>query len=401
MIAAAERLEQLLARGTKANADAWKKYLHWDELQELTAAPSPTPEAVVPVMAPYFRGQTGMALAPFVDVREALVAYSRVLKARSDPDAGQQLAEQVLGLREAVKKLESDPAEAATEMAVRLEWMEQLGQARDLVGPIRDRFGRPNVFASVSAGLIAKRFNVPVSETLPVQETILGTPIRGQAHTLGTITARLIPSDQDALIELAMTGTASSDTIGYRPPVRIYSDGQTQVSVRKQLWVGDVGVWTEPATASCSTRTRTRSIRTANRLGSGIVRAFAWKQLRAQKAKAEWISARRAEVRAAQRMDQQVLDVIASGNGQWESKLRRPLRRMHLYPRMLRLWSTAQRLHLAALEGRRCTIGSVGHAAGLSGKRGDGTGPRVSVSERRPECCRWDADHRSPGQGSG
>ena len=324
---AADQLQQFLSRGSSANAEAWKTYLQWDQLQDqLTGPARPDPDQVGRVAARYFTGQPGLDLTPFVEVREALLGYRRLLMAQADADLQQRLSEQLQALREILQGASDRPTAAAAEIAARLEWLEQLGQAPELVERIRGCYGHPNLLASVSSEMIATRFDDNVARTSPVRETILGTPIRGLAYTAGKLSARLIPSDETALIEIVMNGTTTSNTVGYHPPVTIHSDGITQVLARKRLLIDDLGVRAEPACASCSTSTQIKCIGTAKRLGSQMIQRVAWKRAHAQKPQAECISARLAEVRVAQQMDQQALEVIASSNGRLESKVRRPLR---------------------------------------------------------------------------
>jgi hypothetical protein len=320
----------------------------------LADSAEPSPEQLGMVAGRYFSGQPGLELSPFVELREALLAYRWLLMAHADADIQQRLAEQLAALRKALQEAGERPA--AAEIAARLDRLEQLGQAPELINRIRSRYARPNLYASVSAEMIANRFNDAVSQTTPVCETILGVPIRGTAYTAGTLSARLIPCDETALIEIVMNGTTTSDTVGYRPPVKIYSDGVTQVFACKRLFIDDIGVRADPAYASCSTNTRIKCIGTSKRLGSQMIQRIAWKRAHAQKPQAERIAERLAERRVARQIDQQALDVIASGNGRLESKVRRPLRRRNLYPRRLRLWTTKQRLYLNALQGRRVQL---------------------------------------------
>ena len=356
---AADRLERFLAGGSEANAEAWKRFLGWQSIDQLIAEPPTDAKAVATAAAPFFSGQPGLELPPFVELRDALALYyNRLLAVQDAPEMAQRFADRLADLRQAIQNAREDRVESRADIAVLLEWFEQLEQVPELIQQIRDAYGHPNLHVTIASETIAKRFNRPVSDTSPVQETILGTPVRGVAHTVGNVTARLLPSEHDAQIELIMTGTATSDTRGYRPPVTIYSDGVTQVFATKRLWIGDIGIWTEPTSASCSTSTQIRGIRTANRIGSQLVQKIAWKQIYAQKPQAERISARLAERRVASKLDQQVLDVVGSANGQLATKIRQPLVGRNLFPRIVRMRTTADRLHLTVLQARTTQLGS-------------------------------------------
>ena len=142
---AARRLEQFLAGGSSANAEAWKRYLGWQELQQLIATRSPDPAAVTSAAMPLFSGQPGLELPAFLELREALVAYNRLLSAQAEPEMQQRLTEQLIALREALQKAGDDPAAATAEIAARLDWLEQLGQAAELVTRVRQSFDHPNL----------------------------------------------------------------------------------------------------------------------------------------------------------------------------------------------------------------------------------------------------------------
>jgi hypothetical protein len=352
VVAAAQRLERYLAYGSDANAAAWKRYLKWDDMQrQISAEAEPDARVLGEILAQYYTGARGLERPVFVELRESLLGYRRQLLA-----TGEELArlyqEQLAAIENNLQSGAADTGGPLADLTARLEWLEQLGQAPQLVADIRRQFGHANLLVSASSQAIRTGFDESVSELSDVNEMILNTHVCGTAHTTGTLSASLVPCDEMAILELTLSGVANSQTVGRQSPVRIYSQGVTQVFARKRLLIDHLGVRSEPATAHCTTDNHIYRIQPDSHFASNLIQRVAWKRARQQEPLAERISARRAERRLANRMDQQTLDRIAQGNTRLDKKVRRPLRERSIYPRSLRVWTTGQRLQMAAVQGR-------------------------------------------------
>jgi hypothetical protein len=83
-----------------------------------------------------------------------------------------------------------------------------------------------------------------------------------------------------------------------------------------------------------------------------LIERVAWKRARQQEALAERIAARRAERRVATRMDQQSIARVALSNTRLQREIRNPLEARDVYPRWVHLWTTSDRLRMAAVQGR-------------------------------------------------
>lgn len=349
---AARELSEYLSLGSSANAAAWKKYLLWEPMERQLKSDAPSPEELGKSIAPYYTGQPGLEFKEFVKLREALLEYRRLLIAKDDPEIQKRYADQLSNLS---KELAEDKL-APSQIAARLEWFEQLGQAEDVVSGVRDQFDLANFYFSASAETIAKGMADKVDQQSPVNEVILGTRIRGVAHTIGDVSARLVPDANKAVVEVVLQGVSYSNTIGRQKPVSVFSRGTTQILGRKLLVIEPEGVFGMPATARCSTNTRIRGIRADGGIGSRLVEKIAWKRAYRQKAQAERISSRRAERRVANLMDEQASELIANSNQRLNREIRRPLTRRNIFPRWVRLWTTKRRLNMRALQGRNVQL---------------------------------------------
>ena len=140
-------------------------------------------------------------------------------------------------------------AEDAIAIGKMLGWMDRFGQAGELVAAARSRYSHPNLFVEVSEALMQAGIDQNVDETAAVNEVILGTRIRGNARLTGAVTLDLIPSEENAAMDILLDGSTVSDSVGYNGPVRVFSRGFTSVAARKRLQLDDTGISDRRATA--------------------------------------------------------------------------------------------------------------------------------------------------------
>ncbi len=279
---AARELERYLNQGSAENAAAWRRYLKWDALQEQIAADAePDARVLGEILTQYYTGEPGLELPPFVAVRDALLGYRRQTLATADADVARLYQEQLAAIDNDLKAGAAQSGGPLADLTARLEWLEHLGQAPQLVAQVRQQFDHPNVMVSAAARTVATGFAEPVSELTEVNEMILKTHVCGTAQMQGTVTANLVPCDEMAIVELQLSGVANSQTVGHQSPVRIYSHGVTQVFARKRLLIDRLGVRGEPAIAHCSTDNRISSIRSESAFASNLITKMAWKRARA------------------------------------------------------------------------------------------------------------------------
>lgn len=347
-------LDRFLQGGPAANAQAWKNYLNWDALQQQVAdGQAPDAETLNGLVGRFYMGEPGLELPRFTALRDALVGYLRLVQAQSDAEIGNRLAENLRVIEESVPQARVRASAHLVDVAARVGWLEQLGQAPEVVDRVRREFAYPNLSISASAYAISKGFSEPISEVTPVNEMILGTHVRGTAHTQGTVTARLIPNPQMAVVELDLNGVSHSNTVGRQHPVTIFSRGVTQIHAEKRIFIDTVGLTTQPACARCSTDTQICDIRPDARLGAKLIEKVAWKKAGQQQPAAEQVSSRKAEARIASRLDQQVLSRIADTNSRLSNKLRQPLKQRNIYPDWVHFSSGQDRLLVSARQATR------------------------------------------------
>lgn len=340
-------LERFLAKGTPDNVAAWKAFLTWDVLQQQLASGAAVDTSELGgVIAKFYSGENGLELPRFVEARRALLRYHRLATARQQEGFDATYQQQVDGVLASLKEEEPDVSLLAT----RLNWLEQLGQAPEIVAEARARFQHPNLHFRATADMIARQFVEPVSQTSPVNEMILGTHVRGTAHLTGTLSARLVPSQQTAMMELVLNGSTRSNTLGWQSPVTIRSIGHTGVHARKLVVIDPFGLSAGPASVCCNTSTTICSISAGNRLAKGLIEKVAWKRAAKTKSAAEREASRKAERRIATQFNASTNERLGRSNDRLENKIRRPLQNRNLFPRIVSLWTTAQQLNFAAVQ---------------------------------------------------
>ena len=156
-----------------------------------------------------------------------------------------------------------------------------------------------------------------VDRLTPVAEVILGTPISGQARTVGRPTVNLIPDDSQAVFEVVLTGTTVSHTTGRNQAAIIHSRATTTFRATKQIvFEPQRGFRAQPATIDARTQLVTEGIDSTYRcrLLQRIVRRRAWQEVQRQHPQAELIAQTKAEARIRMLFDQRLEEGLARLN---------------------------------------------------------------------------------------
>jgi len=174
--------------------------------------------------------------------------------------------------------------------------------------PSLDVFPTPDaVHVRVGTAYLNRRFARDIEKKVPVNDHILGTPIRGEAVVNGDVRVVPVPAEGRGALMVMVDGTARSRTVGTHHPVWIHSAGHTEFHGTKKLFLNDDGVRFLPADVTASTRSRTTGVSTSlPRLRGRIARRVATRRLNESGPAADRISAEHNEVRVARDIDRQV-----------------------------------------------------------------------------------------------
>ena len=117
------------------------------------------------------------------------------------------------------------------------------------------------VVLRLTADAFAPIVDRDIDETRPVNDVIVGTPVRGKSRTTGKPTVTLIDDDKSASFLLTLKGTAVSRTVGYSDPARIYSRSETYfIATKRVVFEAGKGFVAQPAKINAKTRIITEGI---------------------------------------------------------------------------------------------------------------------------------------------
>ena len=241
----------------------------------------------------------------------------------------------------------------------RLDFVTSLGQAPELVAAIRQQFDQPNVFVNLSSPLIEAAIDKPIDRQEVVPDNILGVSLRSDTHTVGTVTGRTVPSDEQAVLELTSSGHISSKNRGTKGPASIRSSSESDYTVTKRIAFSDEGFVAEPAEVQADLKSDIHSIsKSGGGLGSRIVSKQGWKKAGQNKGRANAIATDHTKNRVRKRMDDEAGDSISKAHKRYEDEYRTPLIRVGGLPDHIRFSSTDDDMALEIAQAGRGQLGA-------------------------------------------
>ena len=348
-------LDRLMARWDNETRTDWQSYLDWQLVKDQLATENPDRDKLRTVLGKFYVNREGLETPQFIAVREALQAYVNV-QAFAGSERARELYEDFA--EELAQRLETYQQQPNTEDAVRIGqivgWMSQYGQATELMEAVRHHLVRPNLFVQFSEDMMRTGIETDIEEQSGVRENILGTDIRGRATMKGRLSIDLIPSENNAAIDLLLTGMTYSNNRGYNGPVTILSTGVTSVNARKRVLIEAEGISVLRARAGCRTSSRINGISAR----SPLIERIAWKRAGKTKSQVEGIASQRAARRIAAQMDTEVVEVLAPAKELFAEKFRNPLVRRGGFPQQFLLRTTDDRLYIQATQASMDQLGA-------------------------------------------
>ena len=341
-------LDRLLARSP--SGENWKTYLDWPALQQQAASGSYADVATLRrLFARLDSGENGLEMPQFAAVRRAVGSYLEAADAATSGQAAEVYNQRLDKLAAAVATAAAtgtpEPLEPVGPILARLE---DSGQAPNAVARIRGAVNRPNLFLEVDESLLANGVNRPVSDVSPINDTVLGTRVRGTGRTDGRVFLDFVPSNDRATVDIAFDATNHSDTKGSQGPVTVRTLGTTKLGARKRMLIDDQQIVALPVSAQASTDTRTAGIGVNKKLGQRLIRKIASRKIAEMRPQAEAIAEGKALAKVREQFESQTADPISRAARDYQAKFRRPLLERGWYPEMLNLATTQSRLQVTA-----------------------------------------------------
>ncbi|MDZ4784028.1 MAG: SHD1 domain-containing protein, partial [Planctomycetia bacterium] len=171
-----------------------------------------------------------------------------------------------------------------------------------------DVFPTPDaVHIRLGNAYLNRRFAREIDRTVPVRDTILGTPIRGTSDVDGDVTIVATPAEENGALLVKVRGVAHSRTVGTHHPVWIHSRSTTTFVGTKRVNITPDGVTFLPAEVTATSRSRSAGISTSlPRLRGRIATNIASRRVEESRPEADRISAAHNRDRVARDIDRQV-----------------------------------------------------------------------------------------------
>ncbi len=351
-------LDRLLARSP--SGAAWKTYLDWPALTAQAASGAAADPAVLRRLQKRLDAEeNGLEMPPFAAVRRAVTAYAEAADAAQDPNAQAVYGQRLEKLAAAVATgAATGTADALDPVGPLLARLEESGQAPATVARVRSAVNRPNLFLDVDESLLGSAVNRAVDETAAINDTVLGTRVRGSGRTTGLVLLDFVPSLQQAVVDLKLDATNHSNTRGSQGPVTVHTLGTTTIGARKRILIDDQRVTALPVEAHADTDTRTAGIGVNKRFGQRLIRKVASRKIAEMRPQAEAISAAKARDRVRTQFEEQTGSAISQAARDYQAKFRGPLIERGWYPELLQMSTSDSRLSVTARKALADQIGA-------------------------------------------
>jgi|GEM_PF-4028816 len=346
--AAMRQVEGVLLRSPDANA--WKRYLLWQSLSDALAAETDTdPErqrqALADLLGVFNRVAAdfpSLDLPEFATLRAALRPRITQLNALTNDDGPRESVARRKRLATLMQAEHWDGI-VQSEVAEHLRWLTDHAQPTPM-GMLMP--AENNLAVRVASPLIEQLTLRPEYDPTDVNECIVGTRVIGSGVTTGTGWLRTIPSANGALLEANFRGVLRTDTIGYNGPVRIYSDGQTQLTGTAVLRLTGDGLTHLATQVDAQASSQTKGIATKFNGGlDRLVKRIAERQIQKSGGKANQESSMKARKSFGEKFEREIAEQVAEGDESFEKQLRLPMLRRDLFPAAWQWQTTSDALH--------------------------------------------------------
>jgi hypothetical protein len=356
-------LAKLNAYLTGDNGQRWRAYLRLDQLADQLQSESPRLDELAGIYNQFTADQVGLETPVFANAGTALDQYISVVAANRD-DLKQQYAAQLKTLAEALNQYSDDHSEElATAIGTRLGWLQRMRQARGLVRAVRRRYSNPNLYVAASARLVAAGIEQDVDDNGPVRDYILGTDISGTGHTVGSVSLKLVPSEENAMLEILLAGRTITRTVGYNGPATVYTNGNVEISGSKRIVIDATGFKSYPAKGHATARTQITGVGARHKM----VQRIASRRAAKLKPQAERIGSDHAGDRVRDRVEEQSGSQLSEAHANYVTKFRKPLLRRREFPELLRFRTTEDYLLVTGMKANRMQLAAPGEPPTVDG----------------------------------
>ena len=228
----------------------------------------------------------------------------------------------------------------------RLSWLSS-DEASRLVDRVETHYRNANLRVAISERLLDRLVPKSQTATMPVNDRILGLPVRGSSTMSTTLDVRLVPDPHRLRLALEANGQIFSTTSTTSGPATVFSESDSHYFARKLMEVDLQGVHVSPAECDSDATTQLRGVRT-DFDGIPLLGALVENVVRSRHADKK--DEARREVRrkvsssAQRQIDAEADARVETANRQLHERVLAPLARLDLQPSVIEMETSPQRL---------------------------------------------------------
>ena len=328
---------------------AWRNYLQLDRCREIISSPSIVRKDIAQLQALYAGSHPGLELSAVMDLRNALDALRRSL----DEGSEDEFASECRRVADMLSRGELMDRRSRRELADALSWFFERSYLESLVRETQQLTSSSNMVVQVRTRALQAFVGPQPPEPVDIRENYDGMSVTGNGTAYTYVDVHLVPSNDVGRLQLVGHTLLETATRGRQGPVTVRSAAGTQLESVTPVVFDAAGFRASPTQSSGCANTRITGICTTlpgplDRLAKRIAR----KRFRESRETINGRTARQASEDLSKRFDEEVAELIAEGQQDYENQLMRPLQRQGLWPAQTHVSSTSATLLIDATSAR-------------------------------------------------
>ena len=337
-----------------AGAEDWKSYLQIDELHSALESPLDSNLESIFQAIEFTRKRLiglhpGLEVQELMDLRNSLNTLSKTLEVEL---RGTEFRDSLSESRDRLLELTNRDREinSATyrQLAADAAWLEQYGQAPELVSRLKSEFNNPNVILSISSHALELITERDVYENEPIDKTQDGRKITGQAIATGRAFLQPVFGNGAGLGQVVFQGNIESTLNTGQGPASVKLVGNTSLTAVRPVHFSAASFDLDETIPSSCTSLRTAAICTKrNGVGSRLIKRIANRVV--EKERPEATSDLNMEVveTFTQQFDEEISAEIRAAETDFQKEVFAPLQRLDLNPSNIQFVSSDSDLKIA------------------------------------------------------
>lgn len=303
-------------------SSSWKQFLIGSKL-EINSANEEEIKRVIRILS---EDQAGIEWQPLQNYRRELEQYLRAIVASKSNSLSVDYPLHRRALALAIQDYEKSRSPIAYAKISQLhDWAVNNIQMQDQLSAIRAAARSNNVDVTISKRLISEYVRDSFERPRDVSDCILGTAIKGCGVAKGSSDVELFDKPGKVELNVVIKTSVATKTIGANGPVRIHSDGLTNIVTYKPIVFDGNSFRALPSYSKAVTDSKTTGIDTNFSGGlDRLVRKIAAKQIVKKKGESNFIAAKHAEVDTNKATDLEVDAMLVEGNRTFYNEVVRP-----------------------------------------------------------------------------